>query len=65
MRVTARDRRVTDITALYHFECYNAWHFAAHGRYPRLRVRLDGDRKQYEVRHDPPSTPASPGLRLA
>ena len=42
MRVTARDRRVTDITALYHVECYNAWHFAAHGRYPRLRVRLGG-----------------------
>jgi hypothetical protein len=65
MRVTARDRRVTDIAALYHFECYNAWHFAAHGRYPRLRIRLGGDRRQYEVRHESPSAPASRSLRLA
>jgi hypothetical protein len=64
MRVTARDRRVADIAALYHFECYNAWHFAAYGRYPRLRVRLRGDRKQYEVRHESPSIRIPPGLRL-
>jgi hypothetical protein len=64
MRVTARDRRVTDLAALYHLECYNAWHFAAYGRYPRLRVRLNGDRKQYEVRAESPASRLSSALRL-
>jgi hypothetical protein len=62
MGVTMKDRRVAALAALYHLECYNAWHFAAFGRYPRLRARLTGDRRQYELRREDAVAPTRPRL---
>src|SRR5262245_18188611 len=50
--VTSRQRRVVDVvegTCMYHLACYEAWYFGRFVKPPRLRLRLAGDRKEYEV----------------
>jgi hypothetical protein len=49
MTVTAKQRRVVDDSSLYHFACYEAWHFAKFGKLPRLRRASARDRSHYQV----------------
>ena len=46
--VTPKHRRVVGDDGVYHLTCYEAWYFGRFGKLPRLRLRLAGDRKNFE-----------------
>lgn len=50
MAVTRRTPRVVTSFDTYHRECYEAWHFARTGRYPRLRALQSGPDARREFR---------------
>ncbi len=43
--------QVADEASLYHRECFEAWYFGCHGRWPILLAGRNGDRHRYQVRN--------------